>query len=182
MKTGDNSSNVNEVVFNVMVRQGEIECEEQIESQEQVESEVEINSGRRIDHTFGSDVQVESVFEFDNLIGQLMITDGHHSPDNDDEAGIEELVDIPGFELRQWSSDVWKSVPHKNVFVIKIKEGTNHYSPGWWADLPLAQQDVLRAEVVSEYNLQSNCVYMIQGRICSFNEEFTLVLVSTYIK
>ena len=31
---GDNSSNVNKVVFNVMGRQGEIECEEQIESQE----------------------------------------------------------------------------------------------------------------------------------------------------
>ena len=179
---GDNSSNVNEVVFNVMERQGGTECGEQIESQEQVESEVEVNSERQVDHTFSSDVQVENISELDNLIGQPMTTDGHDSPDTSDEAGIEELVGIPRFELRQWSSDVWKSVPHKNVFVIKIKEGTDHFGPGWWADFPLAQQDVLRAEVVSEYNLQSNGVYKIQGRICFFNDEFTLVLVSTYIK
>ena len=108
-----------------------------------------------------------------------MTTDGHHSPDNDGEAGIEELVDIPRFKLGQWSSDAWKSVPNKNVSVIKIKEGTDHYGTGWWANFLLAQQDVLRAEVVSEYNLQSNGFYRIQGRICSFNDEFTLVLVST---
>ena len=87
-------------------------------------------------------------------------------------------VIIPRFELRQWSCDVWKSAPCQNVFIIKIEDGMNHYGPGWQADLPLAQQEELRAEVLSEYHLQRNGVFKIQGKICYFNEKSTLVLVS----
>ena len=63
-----------------------------------------------------------------------------------------EVIDgiIPRFELRPWSCDTWKSVPHQNVFTIIIEDGMNHYGPGWWTDLPLAQQEELRAEVLSE--------------------------------
>ena len=44
-----------------------------------------------------------------------------------------------------------------------MEDGMNHYGPGWWADLPLAQQEKLRAEVLSEYNFQRNGVFKIQG-------------------
>ena len=93
-----------------------------------------------------------------------------------------EVIDgiMPKFELRQSSCDVWKSVPHQNIFIIMIKDGLNHCGPGWWADLPLPQQE-LRAEVLSEYNLQRNGVFKIQGQICYFNEKSTLVLVSVGI-
>ena len=82
-----------------------------------------------------------------------------------------EVIDgiILRFELRQWSCDVWKSV-HQNVFIIMIEDGMNHYGPRWWADLSLAQQEELRAEVLSEYHLQHNGVFKIQGKICYFNE------------
>ena len=66
-----------------------------------------------------------------------------------------EVIDgiVPRFELRQWSCDVWKKVSHFNDFCVKIVEGVNHYGPGWWADFPLSQQEILRAEIVSEYRL-----------------------------
>ena len=91
-----------------------------------------------------------------------------------------EVIDgiIPRFELRQWSCDVWEGVPHQNVFCIKIVEGVNHYGPGWWADFPLAQQEILRAEIVSEYRSQPGGVFKIGARFCRFNEESLLVLVS----
>ena len=72
---------------------------------------------------------------------------------------------IPRFELREWSCDVWKSVPHQNVFIIKIEDGMNHYGPGWWAHLPLAQQEELRAEVFPEYHLRRNGVFKIQEQV-----------------
>ena len=94
---------------------------------------------------------------------------------------FEDVNQMPRYELRQWSHDIWKEVTHFNIFKIRIVEGVNHHGPGWWADFPLAQQEMLRAQVISEYHSQPSGVFKISERFCHFNEERLLVLVSIFI-
>ena len=52
----------------------------------------------------------------------------------------------------------------------------NHYGPGWWADLPLDQREKLRAEDLSEYNLQRKRVFMVR-----YKGRFVILMRNTHL-